>query len=60
MIVVCAVCAKADRPAFVREKVPYADTSVTHGYCPEHAAAAKAEIAAWRRECAPRLDEEQQ
>ncbi len=36
MIVLCAWCVKADRPAFLREQPPYADGRVSHGICAAH------------------------
>lgn len=36
VLVICAWCVKADRPAFLREQPPYHDPSVSHGICPAH------------------------
>ncbi len=36
MLVICAWCVKADRPAFLREQPPYGDPSVSHGICAAH------------------------
>ncbi len=50
MIVVCASCQKEGRPAFLREKPPLEDRTVSHGYCGEHEARLRAELRARREE----------
>jgi hypothetical protein len=37
VIVLCAWCLEADRPAFLREIEPYSDTRLSHGICALHA-----------------------
>ncbi len=46
MIVLGAWCLKADRPAFLRELAPYADTRISHGICLDHAAARRVKLRA--------------
>ncbi len=36
MKVYCAWCEREGRPAFIGEKAPFDDTSVTHGICADH------------------------
>ncbi len=48
MIVLCAWCIEQDRPAFLRELAPYADTRISHGICPGHAAEWRAQVIAAR------------
>lgn len=46
MIVLCAWCVEQDRPAFLRELAPYADTRISHGICSGHAAEWRAKLRA--------------
>jgi len=46
VIVLCAWCVKADRPAFLREQPPYRDPSISHGICRAHEQEWRAQLAA--------------
>lgn len=45
MLVICAACAKGDRPSFQHEKPPFADTRISHSLCAEHAQAFRDQVA---------------
>lgn len=34
---ICAWCAKAGQPSFLREAAPYDDNQISHGICEAHA-----------------------
>lgn len=36
MIIACAWCARENKPTFLREVEPFADTRVSHGMCARH------------------------
>jgi hypothetical protein len=48
MKLVCAWCVNEVRPGGMGEKPPYADSSVTHGICPECLAKWRGQVGFWR------------